>query len=51
VIRRDLMPPESWVASLNFRTGFDDEHGLGVLTDGVEILGIGYSVDATRFEQ
>jgi len=51
LIRRDLSPPEPWVASLNFHAGFDVEHGLGVLTNGVEILGIGYSADATRFKR
>jgi hypothetical protein len=51
LIRRDFSPPDQWLASLNFHAGFEVEHGLGVLTNGVEILGIGYSVDATRFKQ
>ena len=50
-IRRDFAPPTPWIAELNFNAGFDVEHGVGVLTDGVEILGIGYSSDATRFRQ
>jgi hypothetical protein len=50
-IRRDVSPPKLWLAELTFKAGFEVEHGVGVLTNGVEILGIGYSVDVTRFEQ
>lgn len=50
-IRRDLSPPGPWIGEFNFHSGFDVEHGVGVLTDGVEILGIGYSSDATRFKE
>jgi hypothetical protein len=51
LIRLDLSPPETWIAELNFRAGFEVEHGLGVLTNGIEILGIGYSSDASRFRR
>jgi hypothetical protein len=51
LIRRDFSPPKLWLAELNFHAGFDVEHGMGVLTNGVEILGIGYSSDARRFER
>jgi hypothetical protein len=32
---------------LNFEAAFEEEHGVGVLTDGQTILAIGYSHDAT----
>ena len=50
-IRRDFTPPKPWTGEFNFHAGFDVEHGVGVLTDGVEILGIGYSSDAMRFKR
>jgi hypothetical protein len=49
-IRRDFSPPEPWIAEFNFDSGYDVEHGVGVLTDGSAILGIGYSSDASRFK-
>jgi hypothetical protein len=33
-----------------FRAAFEPEHGVGVLTDGVSILGIGYTLDVVLFE-
>jgi hypothetical protein len=36
-------------AELNFEAAFEEEHGVGILTDGAEILGIGYSGDASEF--
>lgn len=48
-IRRDFSPPRPWVGEVSFYAGFDVEHGVGVLTDGSQILGIGYSYDASRF--
>jgi hypothetical protein len=50
-IRRDFSPPQPWIGEFNFYAGFDVEHGVGVLTDGTEILGIGYSADAVRFKR
>lgn len=50
-IRRDFAAPKPWIAELNFYSGFDVEHGVGVLTDGHEVLGIGYSSDANRFKK
>ena len=32
-----------------FRAAFEDEHGVGVLTDGKKVLGLGYSADVTPF--
>jgi hypothetical protein len=37
------------VAELTFAAAFEQEHGLGVLTDGERILGIGYMGDAEPF--
>jgi hypothetical protein len=50
-IRRDFSLPEQWVAEFNFHSGFEVEHGVGVLTDGAEILGIGYNAEADRFKK
>jgi len=36
---------DTFVAELNFDAAFEEEHGVGVLTDGLEILGLGYSGD------
>jgi hypothetical protein len=35
---------------LSFRAAFEQEHGVGVLTDGQTVLGFGYSGEATPFE-
>jgi hypothetical protein len=51
LIRRDNSPPNDWVGEFSFYAGFDVEHGLGVLTDGMDILGIGYSAIANRFRK
>jgi hypothetical protein len=37
-------------AIISFESVFEQEHGIGLLTDGERILGIGYSVDASAFE-
>ncbi|MCF6313626.1 MAG: hypothetical protein L3J39_14360 [Verrucomicrobiales bacterium] len=37
------------VAELEFRADYEEEHGLGVLTDGDVILGIGYAGDTMVF--
>ncbi len=49
-IRSHPSLPGHWLAEFNFHAGFDVEHGVGVLTDGVKILGIGYSSDVSLFE-
>jgi hypothetical protein len=49
-IRRASYRSGPWVGEFNFHAGFDVEHGIGVLTDGSVILGIGYSSDASLFE-
>ena len=37
-------------AKLSFSAAFDPEHGVGVLTDGNRILGIGYGYDVGPYE-
>ena len=37
------------VAELAFWPAFEEEHGVGVLTDGERVLGLGYSGDAKPF--
>jgi uncharacterized protein DUF6985 len=41
---------EKPMAELNFEAAFEEEHGVGVLTDGQSIVGIGYSHDASPFD-
>jgi hypothetical protein len=36
-------------ATICFSAAFDDEHGVGVLTDGTRVLGIGYESDVTPY--
>ena len=38
------------VAELRFEASFEPEHGVGVLTDGERVLGLGYSSDVEPFE-
>lgn len=38
------------VAEFGFSSPIDPEHGIGVLTDGEKIVGIGYSCDASYFK-
>lgn len=37
------------LVELRFYAVFEEEHGVGVLTDGRKILGTGYSIDATPY--
>lgn len=39
------------IVELSFEAAFEIEHGVGVLTDGEKILGIGYAVDVTPFKE
>jgi hypothetical protein len=39
------------VAEINFWAAFEEEHGVGVLTDGRVVLGTGYSTDAEPFKK
>jgi hypothetical protein len=38
-------------AVINFEAPFEPEHGVGILTDGVRILGTGYQTDVGPFEK
>ena len=38
------------VVELSFDAAFEDEHGVGVLTDGETVLGTGYSADVSPFK-
>jgi len=39
------------MVQLKFDTAIDEEHGIGVLTDGISVLGIGYGDDASPFDE
>jgi hypothetical protein len=41
---------KSPIVEIKFRAAFEEEHGLGILTDGITILGLGYSADASPFK-
>jgi len=49
-IRKGVYRYDKPVVELSFAAPFEDEHGIGVLTDGRSILGTGYSADVTPFE-
>jgi hypothetical protein len=38
------------VAELNFDAAFEEDHGVGILTDGAAVLGIGYGADVSPFK-
>ena len=46
----DLYDYKKPIIELSFHASFEEEHGVGLLTDGDEILGIGYSSDVDLFE-
>ena len=37
------------VAEIDFHARFEEEHGVGILTDGSTVLGIGYALDVMPF--
>ncbi|MFN9912578.1 MAG: hypothetical protein ACK53L_08340, partial [Pirellulaceae bacterium] len=37
------------LAMINFSSYFEDEHGLGVLTNGTSVLGLGYAGEASPY--
>ena len=41
---------EPWVM-INFHADYEEEHGVGVLTNGTRVLGIGYSTDVTPYKR
>lgn len=36
---------------ISFEAVFEPEHGIGILTDGTQILGVGYEMDVSPFNQ
>ncbi|HJT33419.1 MAG TPA: hypothetical protein VJ783_15355 [Pirellulales bacterium] len=50
VVRKSVYEYDEPIVELGFSAPFEDEHGVGVLTDGRSVLGIGYSCDVTPFE-
>jgi hypothetical protein len=50
VIRKEADGYEKPVAELAFSAVFEQEHGVGVLTDGEDILGTGYMGEAAAFD-
>lgn len=49
LVQESIYLYEKPVATIKFEAAFDEEHGLGVLTDGNRVLGIGYQMDAGPF--
>jgi hypothetical protein len=49
-IREEIYDYEGPVAELHFAAVFEEEHAVGILTDGSKIIGTGYSSDVTPFE-
>ena len=46
-IRSEVSP----VVEITFSAVFEMEHGVGILTDGVKVLGTGYTYDVEPFEE
>lgn len=44
-----VYPAHPPIAELDFFAPFEEEHGLGVITDGLTVFGIGYSADVDLF--
>jgi hypothetical protein len=40
---------EQPLVEIDFHAVFEEEHGVGVLTDGTSVLGTGYSLEVTPF--
>lgn len=48
-IRKEIDGHEGPLVELSFQAAFEGEHGVSALTDGDNILGLGYMTDATLF--
>jgi hypothetical protein len=48
-VQRTSGKSKRWLAEMNFHADFEEEHGVGILTDGTDIVGIGYSFDSQPF--
>jgi predicted DNA-binding WGR domain protein len=49
-VRNDITFNDKPVVEVDFEAAFEPEHGVGVLTNGQTIFGIGYSIDVDAFE-
>jgi predicted DNA-binding WGR domain protein len=49
-VHKEVDGYEKPIVELSFGAAFEEEHGVGILTDGAKIIGIGYSYDVTPFE-
>lgn len=49
VVRNDVGEHGESLVELRFDAAFEIEHGIGILTDGDQILGTGYQVDVEAF--
>jgi len=49
IVHKEVDGYERPVAEISFAAVFEEEHGVGVLTDGKSVLGTGYSSDVTPF--
>jgi hypothetical protein len=49
-IRGDIDGHEGPLAHLSFAALFEEEHGVGILTDGTAIVGAGHSYDVSLYE-
>jgi hypothetical protein len=50
VVRPRVEGYDKPIVELSFSAAFEEEHGVGVLTDGKKILGTGYSADVTPYK-
>jgi len=50
-VTEDLDAEDRRTAVVSCYCDFEEEHGIDLLTDGVQVLGTGYSTEATRFPQ
>ncbi len=48
-VRKNVSGMNGLIVEVGFHAGFEEEHGVGVLTDGQRIVGIGYSHDVKPF--
>lgn len=50
-VRKGVHGYDKPVVELSFSAAFEEEHGVGILTDGRTIIGIGYSSDVQPFKR
>ena len=49
-IRKQIHGYERPVVEMSFAAAFEEEHGVGILTDGKTILGTGYQSSVSLFK-